>query len=565
MRLEPLSEKLASLARITHADLFNAPTEGVIAQGRLFLCALSLLAVTLEPTQPSQYAEATTLTLLGYLAFSAILVGLTRYRFLGLRTRQAIHVTDVVIISVLLSLTGGLASPFLIFFTFALLAATLRWQWHAVLATAAVLAGVLLVVEFKQTSPAGASGDVNTAIIAGAYLLVAGGMLAYVSAFYTRSRQRFAMLAQWPVRKADEAGSPSILQLLTHSATVLEAPRILAIWEEDEEPFVNSAFWQQGTDEQTRHATGIFGNLVHPALSGVAFLTGDVDSEFVLLPTGPKRIKQSVIDPNLKKDFSIGGVATAPFAGSICTGRVFILDRETWSDDHLLLTEIIAARAGIELDRIAIQRRNEEAIAVRERMRLTRDLHDGVLQSLTAGALQLNLAEKALDQDRRSRLEVVKQLLAKEQRRIREFVDDVLPKPRAEERAMLGSDLRSQLEETARFWNCTASLSVAPPDAKIPQPLGLQLSLMLSEAVANAARHGGASNINVVMEKVEGNFAIKVADNGKGFADGSTDSHQQPVTPDIASLRERVRSLGGSLTISSCPIGAELVIRFPVP
>ena len=235
---------------------------------------------------------------------------------------------------------------------------------------------------------------------------------------------------------------------------------------------------------------------------------------------------------------------------------------------HLLLTEIIAARAGIEVDRLAIQRQNEEAIAARERMRLTRDLHDGVLQSLTAGALQLNLAEKALDQDRRSRLELVKQLLAKEQRRIREFVDDILPKPRAE-KITVGRDLRRQLQETARFWNCTASLSVAPPDAKIPQPLALQLSLMLSEAVANAARHGGASNIDVVMEKVDGNLVIKVCDDGKGFANRPTtqDSQQEVVTPNIAvaSLSERVQTLGGSLSISSRPKGAELAIRFPLP
>jgi signal transduction histidine kinase len=278
------------------------------------------------------------------------------------------------------------------------------------------------------------------------------------------------------------------------------------------------------------------------------------------------RIKAPVIDPKLMKEFSIRGVASAPFTGAICTGRVFILDRDTWSDDHLLLTEIISARTGIELDRIAIQRQNEEAVAARERTRLTRDLHDGVLQSLTAGALQLNLAEKALEQDRRSRLELVKQLLAKEQRRIREFVDEVFPKPGAEKGAILGRDLRQQVEETARFWNCTASLSVAPADAKVPQALAVQLSLMLSEAVANAARHGGASNIDVVMEKSEGNLVINVRDNGKGF-DGrpSQDPYQQPVDIGVASLRERVRGLGGSLTVSTRPTGSELAIRFPVP
>ncbi len=123
MRLARVSEKLARWERITGADLFNAATERVIAQGRLFLCALSTLAIGFEPTQPAQYAPAVTLTLMAYLVFGAILVGLTRYRFLGPRTRQVIHFADVVTISVLLCLTDGPTSPFFVFFAFALVAA----------------------------------------------------------------------------------------------------------------------------------------------------------------------------------------------------------------------------------------------------------------------------------------------------------------------------------------------------------------------------------------------------------------------------------------------------------
>ena len=567
-----LSDKLAQLARTTRADMLNAPAEQVIAQCRLLLCAVSSLAIVLEPTRPVQYAEATALTLLAYLVFSAILIALTRYRFLSPRTRQAIHFADVAIISVLLCLTDGPTSPFFVFFTFTLLAATLRWHWQAVVATAAALSGVLLVASIAKGAPASTAGnDLNTAIISGAYLIVAGGMLAYVSTFYARSRERFARLAHWPVLSTGEASNSSIRQLLAHSAIALEAPRILAIWEETEEPYVNLASWREGTYEETRHVAGTFGDLVNPALAGVAFLTGEASSEFAFLSAGPMRIKKEpIIDPHLTTEFSIRGVATAPFVGVICTGRVFILDRDSWSDDHLLLTEIIAARTGIELDRQAVQRQNEEAIASQERMRLTRDLHDGVLQSLTAAALQLNLTEQALDHERGSRLNLVKQLLAKEQRRIREFVDETFPKRGAKKVMILGRDLRHQLEETGHYWNCTTSLSVAPPDVRVPQALAVQLSLMLSEAVANAVRHGGASNVDVVMAKAEGHLIINVRDNGKGFNGQpiqDAPQEQEPIMAGIgaSSLRERVCTLGGSLTVSSHPTGAELAIRLPVP
>jgi signal transduction histidine kinase len=93
-----------------------------------------------------------------------------------------------------------------------------------------------------------------------------------------------------------------------------------------------------------------------------------------------------------------------------------------------------------------------------------------------------------------------------------------------------------------------------------------QLSLMLAEAIANAARHGGASNIDVVIEKGDASLAINVRDNGKGFsAQPTQDAHRELAIAPVgaASLHERVCALGGSLTVSSSPTGAELAIRFP--
>ena len=88
---------------------------------------------------------------------------------------------------------------------------------------------VIFIVRINTVAP-GTTADngLNTAIIRGAYLIAAGGMLAYVGAyFYKRSRERFAILAPLALRKVDEVNSPSIPQLLAHSAIVLKAPRIL--------------------------------------------------------------------------------------------------------------------------------------------------------------------------------------------------------------------------------------------------------------------------------------------------------------------------------------------------
>src|SRR5438094_9092171 len=170
MALPRLSEKLVYFERITSADIFNAPAERVIAQGRLLLCALATLVIQFAPTQPTQYAAAAALMLWVYFAFAATLVALTRYRFLTPTMSWLIPVVDILMISELLSLTEGPTSPFFAFFMFALLAATLRWQWQAVVVTAAALIGVLFIVKITEVAPA-VNNYLNASVIICAYMI----------------------------------------------------------------------------------------------------------------------------------------------------------------------------------------------------------------------------------------------------------------------------------------------------------------------------------------------------------------------------------------------------------
>src|SRR5262249_36252557 len=148
-------------------------------------------------------------------------------------------------------------------------------------------------------------------------------------------------------------------------------------------------------------------------------------------------------------------------------------------------------------DRQILQLRNEEATAARERARLTRDLHDGILQSLTAAGLQLSLLANEKGEDALSRLDLIKQLLKDEQVRIRNFVQQTLPRLPSRSDVALGGELQQILSETGRQWNCRTSLSVDPQDTRVSSHLGAQLSLMVREAISNAVRHGGASSVEV--------------------------------------------------------------------
>ena len=554
MPFSQLAQRVVGHKQVASSDIFDAPAERVIAQSRFVLCLITLLVAHLQPVEP-RYATATTLTLTTYTIFAAGLVALTYHRFVAPTTQRLIHFTDIAIISVLLFLTEGATSPPLVLFIFALLAAVFRrWKWQAVLATAVAFGLALLLANIILGAIANAGAAENDpltiSILRSSCLFVIGALLAYVSASREGSRARIERLVQ-PLRKKD------LQDFLAHAALVAKARGILVVWEEAEEPYVYWGYWRDDHYQEGRESPRTFGGLVDPSLSNSAFLMDCASSKFLLSSTGPRRITSPAIHSDLVAKFAIGKVVTAAFSGTPCAGRVFVLDCSGESDDHLILTNFMACRIGRRLDRLALQRQAEVAIATREKMRLTQDLHDGVLQTLTAAALQLDLADKSHDSV--SRLAVVKQLVAKEQRRIRKFIDQTNSKSIASLDVFDTNDLQQVVEDAGRYWNCTTSFSIVPENATIAEALATELSFMLAEAVANAARHGGASRIDVAIERANEHFCIKVRDNGKGYGFPVRHEHEKP-----ASIRKRVSALRGSLSVTTFPNGTELTIQVPL-
>ena len=99
-----------------------------------------------------------------------------------------------------------------------------------------------------------------------------------------------------------------------------------------------------------------------------------------------------------------------------------------------------------------------------------------------------------------------------------------------------------------------------PDNLTAPHVLSDQLSLILAEAIANAARHGGASKIEVAIVRANQHLDICIRDNGKGFGGSDSEEHAKP-----ASIHERVGVLGGSLDVTNSSKGVKLAIRIPMP
>jgi signal transduction histidine kinase len=206
-----------------------------------------------------------------------------------------------------------------------------------------------------------------------------------------------------------------------------------------------------------------------------------------------------------------------------------------------------------------------ETAANRERIRLARDLHDGVLQTLTGAGLQLSSVAPSAGREAKHKLEGIRQLLLAEQQRIRAFVEGRELSPRQPHLNLLDQTKR-EVERIERRWGCQVLLSVTPQDAALPIDMTRQIELLLAEAAANAVQHGKASHIKITVEQAPNNIRLNITDTGSGLS-GLTGTYTlgelaaRAIGPQ--SICRRVAELGGALTLSTSDKGVELNVELP--
>src|SRR5215211_4122187 len=114
-----MKQQALSLAK-PMVDASRTRADRIIALGRVALAGAALFAIWLDPAQPTRHQELTYALLAGYTAYALVVAGLALGR----------HVLDLLVFAALMYLTEGPTSPFFVLLTFAMLSATLRWQWQ---------------------------------------------------------------------------------------------------------------------------------------------------------------------------------------------------------------------------------------------------------------------------------------------------------------------------------------------------------------------------------------------------------------------------------------------------
>jgi signal transduction histidine kinase len=179
-----------------------------------------------------------------------------------------------------------------------------------------------------------------------------------------------------------------------------------------------------------------------------------------------------------------------------------------------------------------------ETASVRERSRIARDLHDGVAQDLAYLTRHLDSLNGSADPETVERLRRAAQRAQLEARR----AIGALASPAAQ---TLETALAGAAGEIAEQFQTRLDLSLAN-GIRLPEARAEALLRIACEAVANAARHSGASQVSLTLERHGSRVRLRVSDAGCGF-----DSAAAAGGFGLVSMRERALSAGGELRVSS--------------
>lgn len=195
-----------------------------------------------------------------------------------------------------------------------------------------------------------------------------------------------------------------------------------------------------------------------------------------------------------------------------------------------------------------------------ERRRIARELHDHLNQQLAL--LAIDLQQLAMSTSTSAALTARLDELWQRTNEISSEVHGLSHRLHPSKLEALGlvATIRGHCRDISRQ-GVVAHFTEDRAPAGIPADVSLCLFRILEEALGNVVRHSHAREAFVTLEEVDRDIVLRIADDGQGFDD--------TVTPGqaglgLVSMRERLRSVGGTLSIVSAP-GKGALIEARVP
>ena len=414
----------------------------------------------------------------------------------------AMHGLDLAFATVMVRSPSG-AGFFLILATFCLLSSIIQWRWRAALVTGSYLLAIyLLAVSLDLVST-------ERMTIRTVYLALAPLGLALASRQADAARARLLKLARWSSGRYN-ASEDAVLRVFAHAADVLDAESVEVYFQEADQPTAIHATYVRSSDTLSQTPCDrLPDQTTATSLRQQPFVMINRKRGLCITYAGLKRVQDPVSGFALPDQSGI--VASAAFAGEFCNGRLFACGLPNWRWDQIVLVDIVASHVRSRLEGRSLRDKTARVTADLERMRLSRDLHDGILQTLTAARLQLNALSKDAP-DFAQRLRVVADILQDEQQKLRGFVESSRSVPAD---AVHVTRIGERIGMVAEHWRLRADVEIDGTGAYVSDALYREVHFIVGEAIANSARHGRATAIRAQVTCGDGRFVLVLSEAGR--------------------------------------------------
>jgi signal transduction histidine kinase len=286
----------------------------------------------------------------------------------------------------------------------------------------------------------------------------------------------------------------------------------------------------------------------------------------------PLKILPRIPGPT-QQEFQIRNFLTVAFdQEGHAVGRLFLANRYSgrgpFSKEELAWFDKISHRISGTLENVFLLRHLRARAIEAERSRISRDLHDGILQTLLSIEIQLDVLRRKVTTQPDSLeggLTSLQQTVRNEGAELRHLVTDLRPL-RVQSADMV--DLMRGFGERFRNESGLAlDLLIDSAELHAPDRVCREIFQIYREALNNIKKHAKASHVVVKLSQDDSRLALVVDDNGEGFsfAGRFTGDELDRLRLGPISIKERTRTVGGVLTVESNPgHGARLTIEVPL-
>lgn len=226
-----------------------------------------------------------------------------------------------------------------------------------------------------------------------------------------------------------------------------------------------------------------------------------------------------------------------------------------FDEANLPFLSLLAGQVSLAVRNARAYLQSEELAIAEERVRIAREIHDGIAQSLAFAALKLELVQRLTERQPKQAMQELDGAKATIRETIREVRRSIFAlRPIELERHGFIETIRRYSSDYGQQNNMQVTLDIQDaPQLTLKSEAAL--FRIFQEAMNNVAKHAGARTVSVTISKTEdGHASITVEDDGRGF---DLDSVSDRVTSagglGLRQMRERMEGRGGHFEISSSP------------